>query len=122
MIAHVFRSVVLLIMIVLSYFVIMWIMAYLHSYINGLFIPDVLRWENGRLRADQSQWLTVGMIIGTIEWAGLVWLSYRLSRWYSVEWPLSAQKWVIRLNTTAVASSTGITLLLLYAHTITNYF
>ncbi|MBC3795338.1 hypothetical protein FH603_5875 [Spirosoma sp. LMG 31447] len=43
MIAHLFRSVVLLLMIVLNYFVIMGIMVYLHTYINGLFIPSELR-------------------------------------------------------------------------------
>jgi hypothetical protein len=54
MIAHVVRSVVLLLMIILSYFVIMWIMAYLHTYINKLFIPNQLRWQNGKLKVDQS--------------------------------------------------------------------
>ena len=122
MIAHVVRSVVLLLMIVLAYFVIMWIMAYLHTYINGLFIPDELRWQNGKLREDQSQWLTMGMIIGVVEWVGLVWLSYRLSRWYSTEWPLAAQKWVAKLSTILIAGSTGTTLLFFYAHTVSKYF
>jgi hypothetical protein len=122
MIAHVVRSVVLLLMIVLSYFVIMWIIVYLHTYINGLFIPNELRWQNGKLKEDQSQWLTVGMLIGVVEWAGLIWLSYRLSRWYSLEWPLTTQKWVTKLSTIVVAGATGATLLLFYARTITEFF
>ena len=122
MIAHVVRSVVLLLMIILSYFVIMWIIVYLHTYINGLFIPNQLHWQNGKLKEDQSQWLTVGMLIGVVEWAGLIGLSYRLSRWYSLEWPLTTQKWVTKLSTIVVAGATGATLLLFYARTITKYF
>ena len=62
MIANVLRGVVLFLMIVLTYFVIMWTMGYLHTYINGVFIPNELHWTNGKLSEDQSQWLIVGIL------------------------------------------------------------
>lgn len=122
MIQNIFRSIVLLMLMVLSYFVIMWVLAYLHTYFNGLFIPDKLRWKNGVLRKDLSWWLTAGMVIAIAEWAGLVWLSYRVNRWYGKEWPSSLEGWVVKLSTALVASSTGITLIAYYNRAIIIYF
>lgn len=122
MVATIFRSIVLIILTVFSCFVIIWIIVYLQTYINGLFIPYELRWENGKLRQDQSTWLTAGMAIGLIEWSGLVWFSYRLTRWYSKELPISSQEWVVKLSTAIVACTTGSILLYFYSQTISKYF
>lgn len=67
MIANFVLIVVLVLLVLLNSFITLWILLYLHTYINGNFIPDQLRWENGRQRADQSNWMAVARVIGCLE-------------------------------------------------------
>ena len=122
MLSNLFRGIVLLALVVITYLVIMWVIGYLHLYINGFFIPDELRWEGNRLREDQTKWYAAGMLIGVFEWVRQVWLSYRLNGWYSAEWPVSDRVWVVNISTAIVAGFTSVTLFTQYAYTINNYF
>lgn len=60
---------------------------YAHNYLNGVFIPDSLRWDQaGSQRADQAGWYLAQLSIAGIEWLGLLWLLYRSNRSNAFLW------------------------------------
>ena len=58
-------------------------LAYAHEYLNGLFIPDSLRWEDGHIRKELTQFFRVSGLVIIVEWLGWLYVLYRYNRWYS---------------------------------------
>lgn len=58
------------------------VLAYAGSYLNGFFIPDFLRWEDGHLRKDLTQLYRLSGLIVLVEWLGLLYGLYRFNKWY----------------------------------------
>ena len=61
--------------------IIPFILDYAHNFLNGVLIPDTLRWnDNNRLRTDQTGWYTAQVIVVIVEFTGLLWLLYRFNQ------------------------------------------
>ncbi|GHB86272.1 hypothetical protein [Persicitalea jodogahamensis] len=70
-----------------GYLFIPYAVGYAHSYLNGVFIPNSLRWDQaGGLRADRTGWYLAQLSIAGIEWLGLLWLLYRFNRSNASVW------------------------------------
>lgn len=52
---------------ILGLILILWILLYLNMYINPNFIPSDLRWENGQLREDMTNFMIAQFVILAIE-------------------------------------------------------
>lgn len=65
----------------LSCVVIPFFLDYAHNFLNGILIPDRLRWDdNNRLRANQVGWFTAQVLIVLVEFIGSLWLFYRFNQ------------------------------------------
>lgn len=60
----------------------LWLLLYASAYVNGFFIPDSLRWKDGKLREDLTAYTTVSVIILIVEAALLILLIYYINMWY----------------------------------------
>jgi hypothetical protein len=55
---------------------------YANTYLNGFFIPDILRWKNGELNEDLTSLALAQATLLIMEAALLILLIYQLNKWY----------------------------------------
>ena len=71
---------------VTSYFLIPFIIDYLHNVINGLFIPQRFFFENGRPRQNLQPLILAQTTFILIEGVGLLYGLYKLNQWLCKVW------------------------------------
>lgn len=93
----------LLVVNVFACYFIPFFLAYAGTYLNGLFMPDFLRWEDGRVRKDLTQFYQVSGLIVILEWLSLLYGLYRINKWYCVFLPYP-QSLAMTILATSLAS------------------
>lgn len=53
-----------------------------HVYVNGLVIPNGIRWQENRLRTHLTHWYVVALLLLGVELLSLLQGLYRFNRWY----------------------------------------
>ncbi len=61
-----------------------WFLLYANTYLNAKIIPDSFRWKDGHIRDDLTLFGISLLVILLIETGVLIFLNYKLNKWYTV--------------------------------------
>ena len=93
----------------------LWLLFFCHiTGLNSLFIPDLLRRQNGAESQYIVIWYALSCIMSYLEWFGLLWLINKFNYWYGRAWLTPAQMWVAKIATVAVGFVTAICIVIFY--------
>lgn len=81
-----------------------WFLLYANTYLNARIIPDSFRWKDGHVREDLTLFGISLFIILLIEAGILIFLNYKLNKWYTAH--------ILKLESTQDATlwATGVVL------------